>query len=252
MYYTVQQLATLAGVTGRTLRYYDSIHLLKPAETTEAGYRLYGVDEVDRLQQILFLRELELPLDTIKGILDSPHFDEMAALRQHRSHLAEQKRRIERLLATVDQTLRVKEGGKAMLDKEKFAGFKKKLVDDNEREYGDEVREKYGNEAADRSNKAFLNMSESQYAEFEKLGTDIISALETAMKSGDPTGPAAQRAVRLHHRWLEHAWGHYDKNAHAGLAQMYVDDERFRRHYDQHGEGMAVFLRDAVHSYTKR
>lgn len=87
MQYTVKQLGDLAGVSARTLRYYDEIDLLKPADVTEAGYRLYGPDEVDRLQQILFYREMGMGLDQIKQIMNDPHFDLKEALLSHRKNL---------------------------------------------------------------------------------------------------------------------------------------------------------------------
>lgn len=250
MEYTVQKLGKMAGVSGRTLRYYDEIEILKPARINSSGYRVYGPAEVDRLQQILFYRELGVSLEKIKAILIDPSFDGTQALRQHRKKLLDKRAQLDALIANVDKTIAEKERGLTMTDKEKFEGFKKKLVDDNEKRYGKEVRAKYGDEAVEKSNKAFKNMTAEQYAEFEELGNKVIETLKKAYQTGDPAGETAQELADLHRRWLTYAWGSYSKDAHAGVAQMYVDDERFTAFYDQHQPGGAEFLRDAVRVYT--
>src|SRR5512142_78697 len=103
--YTVQQLARLAGVSVRTLHYYDQIGLLKPSARTAAGYRLYGEADLLRLQQILFFRELDFPLTEIQAILDQPDFDQVKALRDHRLLLQQEADRLGRLLNTIEKTI---------------------------------------------------------------------------------------------------------------------------------------------------
>src|SRR5512136_2331510 len=100
--YTVQQLARLAGVSVRTLHHYDHIGLLAPSARTAAGYRLYGAADLLRLQQILFFKELDLPLDEIQDILDDPDFDQIEALESHKRLLRERADRLARLLMTID------------------------------------------------------------------------------------------------------------------------------------------------------
>src|SRR5689334_20695829 len=124
MEYTVQKLGQLAGISPRTLRYYDEIGILKPARINSSGYRIYGEIEVDRLQQILFYRELGIDLDTIKELVTSPSFDSANALREHREKLLEKRSQLDLLIANVDKTLALKEGRIIMSDKEKFEGFK--------------------------------------------------------------------------------------------------------------------------------
>src|SRR4051812_10460098 len=130
MEYTVQKLGSLAGVSTRTLRYYDEIGILKPARINSSGYRIYGQAEVDLLQQILFYRELGVGLDSIKEIVTAPSFDGAKALREHREKLLEKKQQLERLITNVDKTIAMTEGKRDMSNKEKFEGFKKKMVDD--------------------------------------------------------------------------------------------------------------------------
>jgi DNA-binding transcriptional MerR regulator len=250
MEYTVQALGKLAGISTRTLRYYDEIGILKPARINSSGYRIYGQIEVDRLQQILFYRELGVNLESIKTIIMSPHFDGKAALQEHRRRLLEKREQIDILIANVNKTLGLMEGEINMTDGEKFEGFKQKMIDDNERKYGQEVRAKYGNDQVDKANKKVKNMTKEQYAEVEKLSGDLMETLRLAFATGDPAGESAQKAADLHRRWLSYFWDTYTKEAHAGLAQMYVDDERFTAYYDKKQPGTAAFLRDAVFIYT--
>jgi DNA-binding transcriptional MerR regulator len=250
MEYTVQRLGNLAGISTRTLRYYDEIGILKPARINSSGYRIYGKDEVDRLQQILFYKELGISLESIKEIISSPSFDRARALREHRERLLEKRKQLDMLLANVDKSIALTEGRIKMSDREKFEGFKQKMIDDNEKKYGERIREKYGDEIVNQSNKKLKDITEEQYTEMEKLGERVIDTLKAAYATGEPEGELAQRAADLHRQWLNYFWKGYTKEAHAGLAQMYVDDEKFTAYYDKEQPGLAVFLRDAVLVYT--
>ncbi|MFB3169319.1 MerR family transcriptional regulator [Neobacillus sp. 179-C4.2 HS] len=250
MEYTIQKLASLAGVSTRTLRYYDEIGILKPARINSSGYRIYGQEEVNRLQQILFYRELGVGLDSIKEIVTAPTFDGATALREHREKLLEKREQLDLLIINVDKTIALTEGRITMSNKEKFEGFKKKMVEDNEKKYGKEIRDKYGKESVEASNAKVMNMTEEQYQEVTALAEQIHTTLAEAFKTGDPAGELAQKAADLHKQWLTYYWKDYSKEAHAGLAQMYVDDERFTAYYDKEQPGNAVFLRDAIHIYT--
>lgn len=250
MEYTVQKLGKLAGVSSRTLRYYDEIGVLKPARTNSSGYRIYGQAEVDRLQQILFYRELGVDLESIRAIIMSPSFDSARALRDHREKLLGKREQLDKLIANVEKTIALEEGRIEMTDKEKFEGFRQKLIDDNERRYGREIRETYGDERVERSNDKVKNMTQEQYAEVQKLSEELMKTLGEAFKTGEPEGALAQKAAELHKQWLTYFWDSYSKEAHAGLAEMYVKDERFKAYYDKEQPGMAEFLRDAVLVYT--
>lgn len=252
MEYTVKKLSELAGISGRTLRFYDQIDLLKPNRINSSGYRIYGGKEVDRLQQILFYRNLGLPLEEIKEVLDAPNFDSETALTAHYQHLLEQQQQLNKLIATVEKTLQVKRGMSSMTDKEKFEGFKKELIEKNETQYGDEIREKYGNQAVEETNKKMAGMSKEKYEAFEKLGNELLEELEVAMNDQNPQSTAGQRVAALHKEWLSFTWGSYSKEAHRGLAEMYVSDPRFTAYYDEKaGDGAASYLRDAIVAYTK-
>ncbi|KPV44999.1 MerR family transcriptional regulator [Alicyclobacillus ferrooxydans] len=248
--YTIQQLTRMAGVSARTLRYYDEIGLLKPARVSSSRYRIYSSQEIEKLQQILLYRELGVELDTIRQILDSPNFDALTALKEHLKRLQEKQVQLNTLIQNVEKTIASEEGRVTMQDKEKFEGFKRNLVQQNEELYGDEIRAQYGDKAVDESNQRLLEMSPKTFEGMATLEDRIRSTLQTAVQSGDPAGETAQRLAHLHHQWLIHYWSDYSKEAHARLAQMYVDDDRFRKHYDDIVPGGAVFLRDAIAVYT--
>jgi DNA-binding transcriptional MerR regulator len=250
MEYTVQMLAKLSGVSSRTVRYYDEIGILKPARISSSGYRIYGQKEVNMLQQILFFRELGMDLESIKDIVTSPSFDRAGALKEHHARLLEKRSRLEVLISNVEKSIAEAEGRIRMKDREKFEGFKQKMIEENERKYGKEIREKYSSEVIEESNRKFRNMTKEQYDEFTALGIRIMDTLKKAFAAGDPAGELAQEAAELHRRWLCFTWPGYSKEAHAGLAQMYVDDERFKAYYDKEQPGLAEFLRDAIYVYT--
>ncbi|MBM6614654.1 MerR family transcriptional regulator [Desemzia sp. RIT804] len=252
MEYTVNTLSRIASVSKRTLHYYDEIGLLSPKRKSSNGYRIYGEQEVEKLQQILFYRNLDMPLEEIKQILDDVHFDSETALVEHRQRLLAKKIQLDQLLTTIDKTLANKRGEIKMSDKEKFEGFKKELIEKNETQYGEEVREKYGTETVEKSNKKFASLSKEEYEHMQQLAAQILEDLKTAMQTKNSNSEEALKVAALHKEWLTFTWPTYSKEAHKGLAQMYVDDPRFTKYYDEPaGEGAAEFLRDAVFNYIK-
>lgn len=252
MEYTVQKLGRMAGISPRTLRYYDEIGLLKPGRINSSGYRIYGESEISRLQQILFYRELGVSLDSIKNIVTAPSFDGAKALREHHEKLLEKREQLNQLIANVEKTISMTEGRITMSDKEKFQGFKQNILNENEKKYGKEIREKYGESTVAKSNEKSMNMTEEQYNEVTNLAETIQEKLDQAMKTHDPASEIAQELADLHKKWLCYYWDTYSKEAHAGIAQMYVDDERFTAYYDKEQPGAAKFLRDAIFIYTSQ
>ncbi len=254
MQYKVNQLAKLSGLSARTLRYYDQIGLLTPEKTESNGYRLYGLAEVDKLQQILFYRELGLALEEIKTILDNPGFNPEKSLEDHLLALQNKREQIDALIKNVKMTIKAMKEGKHMSDKEKFEGFKRKLISENTQKYGAEVNKKYGERVVEASNQQLAGMSQAQWEKQESLSAQIFELLQVAMTKHDPACEAAQEAAKLHREWLCMFWkdGTYSKEAHLGLAEMYVSDPRFTAFYDEKfGEGTAQLLRDAIAIYTK-
>jgi len=252
MEYGIRELADMAGVSARTLRWYDSVGLLKPCRVGENGYRYYSSAEVDRLQYILFYREMGMELRRIKEILDAPGFDRLSALRGQLDALVSERERLDVVIEMIQKTIRTEERNETMKDHEKFEAFKRDKVAQNEAKYGAEARGKYGNEAVDASNRKMMNMNAETYARWESLDQEILSRLEVAVNSGlDPMGEEGKHIAGLHKQWLCCTWEKYTAQAHRGVAQMYVLDERFTRYYDRNISGCAQFLRDAVVAHVK-
>lgn len=252
MEYTILKLAHLAGISTRTLRYYDEINLLKPARINSSGYRIYSQKEVNQLQQILFYKELGVGLDEVKQIIQNPMFDDMKALQDHHQKLLEKRKQLDAMIETVTITIQSRKGEITMTDQQKFEGFKKQLVEENEQKYGQELREKYGDDVVKHSHEQFKNLTKEQYETMNQLSYEILAVLEEAMESNDPSSELAQTLAKKHHEWLGYTWPTYSKEAHAGLAQMYVADPRFTAYYDEKVKtGAAQFLCDAILIYTK-
>lgn len=247
MEYSIRQLSELAGVSARTLRYYDEIGLLKPLYVSEAGYRFYGESEVALLQQILFYRERGFDLKKIQGILYQEDFDIMFALEEHLLVLEEQRKRMNSLIHTVKQTIASMKGESVMSDKEKFEAFKEKAVNKNEEKYGAEIRGKYGDEQVDTSNRKLLNMSEEDWKRFQNLEDEIRKSLEEGVGLGiRPESEEARQIVLMHREWLNMTWKQYTAEAHKGVVSMYTSDERFTSYYDKKITGCAALLEQAV------
>ncbi len=251
MEYTILTLARMSGVSTRTLRYYDQIGLLCPARVSSNGYRVYRKNEVDLLQQILLYRELGVPLTKIGQILSAPDYDKRKALAGHLSELLERKNKIETLIDNVTKTISALKGETYMNDNEKFEGFKQKLISNNETAYGKEVRSKYGDDVINASNTKLKGMSEEQWEKAEDLRIEYEHLLKSAFEQGDPASAEAQKACDLHRQWLCIFWkdGIYSKEAHRGMADMYVSDDRFTAYYDKIAANCAEFLRKAIHIY---
>lgn len=252
MEYSIQELARLAGVTTRTLRWYDQIGLLKPGRVAESGYRYYGDAQVDRLQDILYYRALGVELAQIKECLDDPAFDRLAALRSHLAALETEQARLAGLIRSVKATIDAEERNETMNDEQKFEYFKKKTVAENERLYGKEIRKKYGDAQVDQANAAMMGMSREQHTTWTELGETLQQKLEDAVRSGcTPDSEEGRQIAELHRQWLTLTGTPYTPAKHRGIVELYVLDERFTAYYDKQLPGCARFLRDAVACWIK-
>lgn len=245
--YSTGKLSEISGVSSRTLRYYDEIGLLKPSFINESGYRYYDDNEVALLQQILFYKERGLDLQTIKEIIYRKDFDLYSALEEHLVSLEEEKKKIDRMINSVKLSIKSLKGEYNMSDKEKFESFKKNLVDENEKNYGKEIREKYGDDSVDESNRKMLNMSEEDYKLFKELEENILTLVERCVKENlDLDSKEAIELVNLHQKWIKMTWNKYSVEAHKSLAMMYTMDERFKEYYDKNVEGCTDYLSMAI------
>jgi DNA-binding transcriptional MerR regulator len=246
---TVRQLATLAGVSVRTLHHYDQIGLLKPSARTEAGYRLYGEADLLRLQQIFFFKELDFPLAEIQAILDQPGFDQVETLRVHRRMLDERAARLACLLRTVDRTIAKLTGEDTMplSDEELYEGFSPKEREQL-KEYETEARDRWGEMAAESQRRA-RQMPKAQWQAIQEEGNAATRLMADYM--GRPVSDGdVQAAIARHHAWIENFYP-CSAEMYRGLGQMYVDDPRFTATYDKVRPGLAVFMRDAMVFYAE-
>lgn len=237
---TVHQVSALTGISVRTLHHYDAIGLLKPAQVTEAGYRLYGDEELARLQTILLFRELEFPLKQIKAILASPSFDLAEALSQQIRLLELKKKHLDGL---IDFARQIKERGEYDMN---FQAFQKTEID----QYAREVQERWG------STEAY-----SQYQEKEKRRTKEESAatadrmLELFAQIGElrhlsPASDAAQEKIAALQAFITENYYNCTREILRGLGQMYTNDARMKHNIDKAGgEGTADFAGKAIQVY---
>ena len=245
--YSTGKLSEISGVSSRTLRYYDEIGLLKPSFINESGYRYYDDKEVALLQQILFYKERGFDLHTIKEIIYRKDFDLSSALEEHLVSLEEEKKKIDSMINSVKLSIKSLKGEYNMSDKDKFEVFKKNLIDKNERTYGKEIREKYGDDSIDESNRKMLNMNEEDYKIFKELEENILTLVEKCVKENlDLDSKEAKELVNMHQKWIKMTWNKYSVEAHKSLAMMYTMDERFKEYYDRNIEGCADYLSMAI------
>lgn len=253
MEYNISQLSKLSGVSARTLRYYDEINLLHPLRTNEAGYRFYGDKEVNLLQQILFYRERGLSLEKIRFILYDENFDMLKALNEHLTELENRRERLSKLIDTVKDTIASVKGEFIMRDSEKFEAFKKDVVDQYEKLYGEEAREKYGDSEVDMAVNKVLSLSKEDYEKFQTLGKKVMEALKAAVISkASPESETGRSVASLHKEWLGYSWKDYTEQKHKGVVSLYVQDERFKKYYDREQNGCADFLLAAVNFWAEK
>lgn len=252
MEYSIKKLADLAGVTRRTLRYYDEIGLLKPRRINSSGYRIYGEKEIDLLQQILFYKSMDMKLEDIQKIISKPDFDIPKALIDHLQELVLRRNQLDQLISTVEKTIAYNKGEVEMSNKEKFEGFKKEKLIENENKFGEEIREKYGEGAVVGSNQKFMNMSEDDFKNMQNIENEMFECLKKVVKARDLESEAAKNVYKNHKAWLNFTWESYSPEAHIGLAEMYVKDERFSNYYkEKAGMEVAKVLRNIIIKYAK-
>lgn len=252
MEYTIKKLAELANVSTRTLRYYDEINLLKPCRINSSGYRIYGQKEVDLLQQILLYRSMDIKLEDIQHIICNQGFDVSKALTEHYERLISRRHEIDELILTVEKTIAHNKGEITMSNKEKFEAFKKDKLAQNEEKYGKEIREQYGEETVKASNKKFMSMAEEDITKMGEIEKEMFEALKEVMATGDMDSVEAKTVYEKHREWLSFSWTNYSAEAHIGLAQMYVADERFVKYYNDRAEvGCVEILCDIITKYAR-
>lgn len=197
----------------------------------------------------MFFRELDFSLEEIKNIINHSSFGIVKSIEKQIALLNAKSARLTKITELAKNTLKNLKGEMPMQNKERFEAFKNKIIDDNEKQYGQEVVSKYGEGIYIKSKKKLKAMTQQEYKELEQLSLDINNAFLIAFPTKNPKSEEAQKAVELHKKWISFYWGRFDKDAYIGLAKNYVDDERFVAYYDKLSKGMAVFVRDSIIAY---
>ncbi len=247
MAYSVKELADLAGISTRTLHYYDEIDLLPPSTIESNGYRRYDTQAVIRLQQILFYKELGLSLKEIKVMLDVPGFDMVAALEAHKSDLELKTGRLFELLDTIEKTIKHLKGEHFMSDADLFKGFDEA----QQEEYEKEVIARWGadNPAYKQSKQRWGSYSDERKSEILGEMQAITLGLVEHIKK-DPTDPAVQDLVAQQHRWVNYFWD-CNLEQFEALGQGYATDPKFSSMYQGYHPELPEFLYRAIQHYVK-
>lgn len=240
MEYAIKQLARIANVSVRTLHHYDEIGLLRPKREKRNNYRLYDSRDLLILQQILFFRELDLPLDKIKQIISSPSFDIKKALLEHKRLIELKKRRLTALAKTIDQTI-INISKKNMDEKQLYDAF----GDEDYKKYAHEVEKRWGQtEAYRQSQEKMRKMSKADMDRIKKEGEDLMRDIAAKMELG-PKNTEVQSLIQKHYDNLRYF---YEPNLemYRCMANMYVDDQRFTAYFEKFATGLAGFMREAI------
>ncbi|MFF5502521.1 MerR family transcriptional regulator [Streptomyces roseolus] len=244
MEWSIQEIARKAGTTSRTLRHYGELGLLEPSRIGANGYRYYDEAALVRLQRILLLRELGLSLPAIAEVLEGQR-DTSAALRTHLALLQQERERIGRQIEAVRTTLHKTERGERLMAEEVFDGF------DHTR-YEAEVTERWGRDAYERGDRWWRSLSDAEKKEFMETQAAIARDFGAAAAAGlAADSDEVQALARRQYLWLSGTTTP-TKEYLIGLGRMYVDDPRFAKNYDRHGEGTAVLVRDALTVWAER
>ncbi len=259
--YKISDVAKMTNISTRTLRYYDEINLLKPSNTSENGYRMYLSEDLDKLQQILFYKNLGLSLIEINKIVNDNNFNLEESLNETLEKYKTQRQYIDDIIENIELSLKDIKGEIKMSKEDKFKTiqefeeFKDKMLEDNEKEYGEEMRanpSQYDPEMVKYSQRKVKNMTKGEFEEIENLRKEIQELLEKHVNVDDFDSNIAELIYSKHKQWLFFYWGKYDPRMHRGVCDIYIYDERFKKHYDSNLEGCAEFLRNCVYFVTNK
>lgn len=234
----------MSGTSVRTLHYYDEIGLLKPSNVKENGYRYYEEKELIILQQILFFRELQFPLEDIRAIIRAPGFRALEALQEHKKLLELKRKKLRGLIQTIDTTINRLKGGETMNGNDLFDSF----GDDEMKQYQEEVKQRWGNtDAYKQSLERTKHWTKEDYERIKKEGTVFTKRLADAMGT-DVANKEVQDLVAQHHKGIE---TFYDCSyeMYRKLGELYVSDKRFTAYYDTFRPGLAAWLKEAIDYY---
>lgn len=246
---TVGAVAELTGVTIRTLHHYDQIGLVRPSERSVAGYRLYHDPDLEKLQTVLFYRELGFPLDDIATLTGDPAFDRGDALREQRKLLEAEANRYRRMIEAVDAAIDAHERGITMENEAMFRVF-----GEQQRAYQREAGERWGDtDAWTQSRRRTADYSEQDWLDLKAESEAITHRIVEVFRSGSaPDSTAAMDAVDAHRQQISRRFYGCSHEMHVHLGSMYVADPRFTATYEELAEGLTAWVRDAIHANAHR
>ncbi len=247
--YSVKELADLANISVRSLHYYDQVGILKPQVNPKNKYRSYGDEDLERLQQILFLKELDFKIAEIKSILDSKEFDRLGALKGQKELVKKKIQRQERIIETIEKTIKDIEGGASMKKEDLFKGLDYEEINAHKEKYKKEVEEKYDPKLVEESNRRTSKYSKEEWTRIQKESSDIFNELASLMDR-DVSDKRVHELIASYHKHIDKYFYPCSLELYRGLGQMYVGDERFTDFYDKIKEGLALFIRDAINYYV--
>ena len=249
MAYTVGEVAELANITVRALHHYDEIGLVRPSGRTGAGYRLYDEHDLERLQTVLFYRELGFPLDDIRNVMSDPDFDRGSALREQRKLLEGESQRVERMICAVDDAIAAHERGTVMSNEAMFEVF-----GEQQRELQREAEQQWGDtDAWKESRRKTAHYTKQDWEELKTESEAIMERIAEVHRSGaNPDSEAAMDAVEAARRQITDRFYDCSPEMHVALGEMYVQDPRFTATYEAIAEGLAVWVRDAIRANADR
>ena len=242
----VKEVADLVGVSIRTLHHYHEIGLLTPTETTDSGYRLYSEDDLAKLQQILFFKELGFSLKEIKNMMSNPAYDRLEALVLQRKMLEEKRKRFAKMIAAIDKTIQHMKGEIEMTNEERFAGLTFR-----HNPYEEEARKRWGDESVNQAQAKLAGMSDDELQGLAEKWEMIFRQL-AQLRQQSPESPDVQTAIKAWYDFLNENFAQYSLEAFAGLGQLYVDDPRFTQNIDKYGEGLAEFMSKAMKVFAEK
>jgi MerR family transcriptional regulator, thiopeptide resistance regulator len=250
MSHTVGTVARMAGITVRTLHHYDEIGLLKPGGRSDAGYRRYADADLERLQRILFFRELGFGLDQIKDVMSDGNADAVAHLRRQHAMLLDRIGRLQRMAVAVEKALEARTMGISLTPEERFEVF----GDHDPDEYAAEVEERWGDTDAYReSQRRAARYTKADWERIKAQGQAAIEHVVAAMRAGSPAdSPEAMDGAEAHRRQIDEAFYALSYEGHVGLAEMYLADPRFTATYEKIAPGLAQYLHDAITANAAR
>ena len=244
---SIGELARLSGVSTRTLRHYESIGLLHPSRDAN-DYRLYSGADAKRLTQIQAMKLCGLPLATIKRLLSADEVNIRSTLVDHLDHLRAQGDSLSEAMRRTEAAIAAIERLDGMATKDALQELKEKGLREFEKNYGDEARKRYGNDAIEAANARMMALTQDEWDAKELLEEAIKVQLRLAMASKDPASAESEELVRMHERWIAMHWGQgYGDEEYLGMVRGYQADPRFVEYYDSAaGEGATEFLIEAV------